>query len=86
MQKVLLIEDNMDVRENTAEILRLANYEVATAENGKIGIAMALEFLPDIVICDIMMPEMDGYSVLRQLNQNARYCGRPVYFFNRKDQ
>ncbi|MGB5275243.1 MAG: response regulator, partial [Flavobacteriaceae bacterium] len=52
MQKVLLIEDNMDVRENTAEILRLANYEVATAENGKIGIAMAFEFLPDIVICD----------------------------------
>ncbi|MGB5371793.1 MAG: response regulator, partial [Flavobacteriaceae bacterium] len=62
MQKVLLIEDNMDVRENTAEILRLANYEVAIAENGKRGIITAFEFLPDIVICDIMMPEMDGYE------------------------
>ncbi len=84
MQKVLLIEDNMDVRENTAEILRLANYEVATAENGKTGIATANEFLPDIVICDIMMPEMDGYAVLRQLNKNTGTAGVPFIFLTAK--
>jgi DNA-binding response OmpR family regulator len=84
MQKVLLIEDNMDVRENTAEILRLAKYEVATAENGKTGIAIAFEFLPDIVICDIMMPEMDGYTVLRQLNKNTGTAGVPFIFLTAK--
>jgi DNA-binding response OmpR family regulator len=84
MQKVLLIEDNEDVRENTAEILRLANYEVAIAENGKRGIITAFEFLPDIVICDIMMPEMDGYEVLRQLNKNASTAGVPFIFLTAK--
>ena len=64
MKKILLIEDNVDVRENTAEILELANYQVVTAENGKIGIEKTKEFIPDLVLCDIMMPLMDGFEVL----------------------
>ena len=64
MEKILLIEDNADVRENTAEILTFANYEVITAENGRIGIEKAKQFKPDLVVCDIMMPELDGYEVL----------------------
>ncbi|MBQ0787802.1 MAG: response regulator, partial [Oceanihabitans sp.] len=60
MTKILLIEDNQDVRENTAEILELANYEVCTAENGKKGLEVAMRIQPDIIICDIMMPEMNG--------------------------
>ncbi len=63
MTKVLLIEDNFEVRENTAEILELANYEVETAENGKIGVEKAHQFSRDIIVCDIMMPELDGYGV-----------------------
>ena len=61
---VLLIEDNLEMRENTAEIIELANYEVLTAENGKVGVDLAKKHIPDLIICDIMMPEMDGYGVL----------------------
>ena len=60
MKKILLIEDNIDVRENTAEILILANYEVITAKNGKEGVELALSAKPDLIICDIMMPTLDG--------------------------
>ena len=54
MKRILIIEDNAEVRENTAEILELANYEVATAENGKAGVELALKIKPDLVVCDIM--------------------------------
>ena len=60
MKKILLIEDNEHIRENTAEILELSNYEVIMAEDGKIGIEKALKYLPDLIICDIMMPVLDG--------------------------
>ncbi len=84
MKKILLIEDNEAVRENTAEILALANYEVITAENGKIGIEKAKEFLPDLVVCDIMMPNMDGYEVLRNLNKDTRTASTPFIFLTAK--
>ncbi|RXP61879.1 response regulator [Lutibacter sp. HS1-25] len=64
-KKILLIEDDKIVRENTSEILELANYDVKTAENGKKGIELAKAFLPDIIICDILMPILDGYGVLQ---------------------
>lgn len=70
MKKALIIEDNPDVRENTADILELSGYETATAENGKIGVEKAKQMLPDIIVCDIMMPELDGYGVLQDLNKN----------------
>jgi len=70
MHKILLIEDNNDVRENTAEILELANYRVITAENGKIGVEKAILEKPDLIICDIMMPVLDGYGVLHLINKN----------------
>ena len=70
MKKILLIEDNADVRDNTAEILQLSNYEVIVAENGKIGVEKALEHLPDLIICDIMMPVLDGYGVLHAVHKN----------------
>ncbi|HEX5034448.1 MAG TPA: response regulator, partial [bacterium] len=60
MKKILLIEDDPAVRENTAEILELAHYEVLTAENGKKGLQRLAEFSPDLIVCDIMMPELDG--------------------------
>lgn len=84
MKKVLLIEDNQEVRENTAEILELANYAVETAENGKTGVAKAQEYMPDIIICDIMMPELDGYGVLFLLSKNPKTAGIPFIFLTAK--
>jgi CRP-like cAMP-binding protein len=84
MTKVLLIEDNDEVRENTAEILELANYEVETAVNGKAGVDRAHNFSPDIIICDIMMPELDGYGVLHILGKNADTASIPFIFLTAK--
>ncbi|MCK0131618.1 response regulator [Flavobacteriaceae bacterium F08102] len=84
MKKVLLIEDNLDVRENTAEILSLENYEITTAENGKIGVEKAIKLIPDLIICDIMMPELDGYSVFETLSSNPKTAGIPFIFLTAK--
>ncbi len=84
MIKVLLIEDNAEVRENTAEILELANYDVETAENGKSGIEKAHKFNPDIIVCDIMMPELDGYGVLHILGKNSDTAAIPFIFLTAK--
>jgi CRP-like cAMP-binding protein/CheY-like chemotaxis protein len=86
MKKILLIEDNPDVRENTSEILSLANYEIITAENGKIGVDLAQKHIPDLIICDIMMPELDGYGVLHILSKNAETAGIPFIFLTAKTE
>lgn len=84
MKHLLLIEDNDGIRENTAEILELAGYSVATAENGKKGIAMALSKKPDLIICDVMMPVLDGYGVLHLINKNNQLTGIPFIFLTAK--
>lgn len=84
MKKILVIEDNPDVRENLAEILSLSGYEALTAENGKIGAEKALAETPDLVLCDIMMPELDGYGVLHILSRQARTADIPFIFLTAK--
>ena len=84
MKHLLLIEDNMEIRENTAEILGLAGYRVRTAENGKVGVELALQEKPDLIICDIMMPVLDGYGVLHLLNKNPDLTGIPFIFLTAK--
>lgn len=84
MNKILLIEDNAEVRENTAEILELANYHVITAENGKIGVEKAILEKPDLIICDIMMPVLDGYGVLHLINKNEKLKHLPFIFLTAK--
>lgn len=84
MKKVLIIEDNPEVRENTEEILELADYEVFTAEDGKKGVEMARREKPDLIICDIMMPELDGYGVLRILSKSPETAGIPFIFLSAK--
>jgi DNA-binding response OmpR family regulator len=86
MKKILLIEDNKEVRENTSEILTLANYEVAVAENGKVGVDLAQRQKPDLIICDIMMPELDGYGVLHILSKNEDTAGIPFIFLTAKTE
>ncbi len=82
--KILVIEDNRDVRENIAEILALAGYEVFVAEHGKAGVEQAILHKPDLILCDIMMPELDGFGVLRILSKNPATSGTPFIFLTAK--
>jgi len=86
MSKILLIEDNPEVRENTAEILELARYQVVTAENGKTGVEAAMTEKPDLIICDIMMPVLDGYGVLHMLSKNQDTSAIPFIFLTAKSE
>jgi CRP/FNR family transcriptional regulator, polysaccharide utilization system transcription regulator len=86
MSKLLVIEDNPEVRENTQEILELAGYEVTTASNGKEGVKRATEDHPDLIICDIMMPELDGYGVLNILSKNPNTSAIPFIFLTAKSE
>lgn len=84
--KILVIEDNKDVRENIEELLQLTGYEVITAENGKIGTSKALEHVPDLILCDIMMPELDGFGVLRILSNHPSTMDIPFIFLTAKTE
>lgn len=84
MKKILVIEDNFEVRENLCEILELSNYEVHSAENGKLGIEKATEVIPDIILCDVMMPVLDGYGVMKILNKNPKINHIPLIFLTAK--
>ncbi len=86
MKKVLLIEDDVSLRENTAELLELSGYEVIKAPNGKVGVKQAKTLLPDVIVCDIMMPEMDGYGVLQELSANDTTKFIPFIFLSAKTE
>jgi CheY-like chemotaxis protein len=83
-KKILLIEDDSIVRENTTEILELANYNVKSAENGKIGVALANSFMPDLIVCDILLPELDGYGVLQIISKSPKLEHIPFIFLTAK--
>ena len=80
MKIILLIEDNNDIRENTCEMLELAGYEIISTANGKNGVALAKEKKPDMILCDIMMPEMDGYEVFNGLRNDIKTIHIPFIF------
>jgi DNA-binding response OmpR family regulator len=86
MRRLIVIDDHDDIRENIAEILSLAGYETFTAENGKRGVETAIRERPDLVICDIMMPELDGYGVLHLLRKNAATENIPFIFLTAKTE
>ncbi|GAB4136168.1 MAG: hypothetical protein Fur0041_10590 [Bacteroidia bacterium] len=86
MKKILLIEDNPGMRENTAEILELSNYKVFTAPDGKEGVRLTTSERPDLIICDIMMPELDGYGVLHMLSKNPETASIPFIFLTAKSE
>src|SRR5690554_4971258 len=81
---ILIIEDNDDIREGTAEILELTGYEVITAPEGKSGVDAALKHVPDLILCDIMMPELDGYGVLYMLSKHEKTESIPFIFLTAK--
>jgi len=86
MKKILIIEDNKDVRENLSEILELDGYEVHAGENGKKGVQLAHEQKPDLILCDVMMPELDGFGVLKILNRTPSLNHIPFIFLTAKSE
>lgn len=84
MKTILIIEDNTDIRESTAEILELSGYAVLQADNGRKGVELATQARPDLILCDIMMPELDGYGVLYLLAKNTDTADIPFIFLTAK--
>ena len=84
MTTILAIEDETEIRENIQEILELEGFDVLIAENGRIGVQLAQEHHPDLIICDVMMPELDGYDVLVALRQDPSTLKIPFIFLSAK--
>ena len=80
MKTILLIEDNVAILENLTEFLELEGYKILIANNGKRGLELAGEFIPDLIICDVKMPEMDGYEVLHSLLDTVKTHDIPFIF------
>lgn len=81
---ILVIEDHNDIRESVVEILELADYRVLSAPDGKVGVELALKHVPDLILCDIMMPVMDGYGVLYLLGKHEETANIPLIFLTAK--
>ena len=86
MKTILIIEDEPEMRRNLATILRLEKYNPLTAENGREGIEMARKVTPDLILCDVMMPELDGYGVLRELRANTSTEATPFIFLTARGE
>lgn len=84
MTRILVIEDEQPIRDTLQDILELEGFEVLGAENGRGGIQLAKKFIPDLIICDVMMPEVDGYGVLKALHQDAETATIPFIFLTAK--
>lgn len=86
MKHITVIEDNVEVRENLVEILELSGYKVSSAENGKLGVAVVRAQSPDLILCDVMMPDLDGFGVLRILNSDPELMHIPFMFLTAKSE
>ncbi|AMW30457.1 MULTISPECIES: hybrid sensor histidine kinase/response regulator [Arthrospira] len=84
MAKVLVIEDEETIRENLVELLEIEDFDVISAENGKLGVQQAHKHLPDLILCDVMMPELDGYGVLKELRSHMETATIPFIFLTAK--
>ncbi|MGB4970214.1 MAG: response regulator [Saprospiraceae bacterium] len=84
MKKILIIEDNTEMRENITEILQLSGYHVFAAADGVLGVQAAREHKPDLILCDIMMPNLDGFGVLKILNHDELLKNTPLVFLTAK--
>ena len=85
-KSILIIEDNEDIRDSMAELLDLEGYSVITADCGIAGLNLAVQYVPDLVICDIVMSGMDGYSVYNALQKDIKTKDIPVIFSTAKSE
>lgn len=83
---ILIVEDNTDIRENASRLLESAGYKTFTADNGKNGLESARKYMPDLILCDIMMPILDGYGVLRALENIPEMTSVPFIFMTAKTE
>ncbi len=86
MTVILIIEDHPDMRENIATILEHTGHAVLTACNGREGLEVAIDEMPDLIICDVMMPEMDGHQVLQAVRAEPAIAGTPFIFVTAKGE
>jgi DNA-binding NarL/FixJ family response regulator len=86
MKKILIIEDEPEMRRNIASLLKYHDYEPRVAENGRLGVEAARREKPDLILCDVMMPELDGYGVLRALQADAELSFVPFIFLTAKGE
>ena len=86
MKKILVIEDEPEMRRNIAALLRFYEYEPVVAENGRLGVEASRRAIPDLILCDVMMPEMDGYGVLQALQTDASLARIPFIFLTAKGE
>ncbi len=86
MKKILVIEDEAQMRRNLITILRLEKFEPLAAENGKAGVDLARQAKPDLILCDVMMPELDGYGVLKELHNDPATMNIPFIFLTAKGE
>ena len=85
MKRILLIEDNHSLREEIVNVLELEGFDVVTAENGRVGLERLQEGLPDVVLCDLMMPDMDGYETLQAIRSHPAMHTLPVILLTARD-
>jgi DNA-binding NarL/FixJ family response regulator len=86
MKKILVIEDDSEMRRNIVIVLRLEQYQPIAAENGRVGVELAKREKPDLILCDVMMPELDGYGVLKALHEDANTALTPFIFLTAKGE
>jgi DNA-binding LytR/AlgR family response regulator len=86
MKKILVIDDDKSIRESTQELLEIVGYDVKVAEDGARGIKLANDFQPDVIVCDIAMPKLDGYSVFKELSKNPQTAVIPFIFLTAKTE
>ncbi|AVH70529.1 EAL domain-containing response regulator [Nostoc sp. 'Lobaria pulmonaria (5183) cyanobiont'] len=84
MPKILIIEDEEAVRENILDLLEAEDFQTIAAANGRIGVNLAISEVPDLILCDIMMPETDGYGVLTELREEPSTATIPFIFLTAK--
>jgi DNA-binding NarL/FixJ family response regulator len=86
MKKILVIEDEPEMRRNITALLRYQDYHPIEAANGRAGLALAKREKPDLVLCDVMMPELDGHGVLQALQQDPEMATIPFVFLTAKGE
>ncbi|HUS35835.1 MAG TPA: response regulator transcription factor [Verrucomicrobiae bacterium] len=86
MKKILVIEDEPEMRRNITTILRLEGFQPIAAENGRIGVDVASKEKPDLILCDVMMPELDGYGVIKELHNEPATMNIPFIFLTAKGE
>ena len=84
MKKILVIEDDANIRESLVELLEMKSFELISAENGTEGLKLAQDNLPDLIVCDVMMPGMNGYEVVEAIRKDSRMKNLPLIFLSAK--